>query len=294
MHHLNNHCFCSESTLQDALLWYTYNAVHIISTTAIAKRKIDCDDRGAFGMFQELMHSWVGYELVKVLHIFGLSSKICNDLENWSPDLFHLFSYLGDKQRDSTKNEGADHLLTILFDITLHYGYFGKLPFGSKDKFAKMPNPILPLVVLTWLRQLQEFFYEIGDNKENGDWNAHGKKCAVKARHASKDFPLDNVHMMKANSTSVVKIDSVTYIKPDGKNYKTVIKSSEEWAAKILCWDNDYVQDIAKSDDEMKRRFKRTEKYGSTQYAMSETSYKPSDQEACNNVNIVTFTSEQQ
>jgi hypothetical protein len=62
------------SALQDALLWYTYNAANIISTTSIAK-KADYDDRGAFNMFHELMHSWVGYELVKVLLTFGLSPK---------------------------------------------------------------------------------------------------------------------------------------------------------------------------------------------------------------------------
>ncbi len=82
MNHLNNHCFCSVSTLQDALSWYTYNAANIISTTTIAKRKVDYDDRGAFSMFQELMHSWVGYELVKVLLIFGLSPKIQKDLKD--------------------------------------------------------------------------------------------------------------------------------------------------------------------------------------------------------------------
>jgi hypothetical protein len=64
------------------------------------QKKNDCDDGGAFTVFQELMHSWVGYKLVKVLLIFGLSPKIHNDLENWSPDLFHLFSYMGDKQQD--------------------------------------------------------------------------------------------------------------------------------------------------------------------------------------------------
>jgi hypothetical protein len=87
------------------------------------------------------------------------------------------------------------------------------------------------------LRQLQKHFYEIGDNKESGDWNVHGKNCYCffRAKNVSKDFPLDNVHMMKANSTSLVKVDSVTYIKPDGKPHKTVVKSLEEWAAKILC-----------------------------------------------------------
>ncbi len=98
-------------------------------------------------MFQELMHSWVGYKLIKVLLNFGLSPKIRDNLENWSPDLFNLFFYMGDKQWDTKKKE-ADRLLTILFHITLHSGYFAKLPFGSMDKFDKMPNTILPLVVL--------------------------------------------------------------------------------------------------------------------------------------------------
>jgi hypothetical protein len=40
----------------------------------------------------------------------------------------------------------------------------------------------------------------------------------------------------------VAKITSVEWIKPDSKNTKKVIKSLEEWAAKLLCQDNDYVQ----------------------------------------------------
>ncbi len=52
------------------------------------QKKVDIDDREAFNMFLELMHSWVGYKLVKVLLNFGLSPKIWEDLEDWSPDLF--------------------------------------------------------------------------------------------------------------------------------------------------------------------------------------------------------------
>jgi hypothetical protein len=107
-------------------------------------------------MFQELMHSWVGYKLIKVLLIFGLNPKIRDDLEDWSLDLFNLFSYMGDRKR-STKKEEADCLLTILFQKTLHSGNLAKLPFRSKANFEKMPNTMLPLVVLTWLRQLIDF-----------------------------------------------------------------------------------------------------------------------------------------
>ncbi len=84
----------------------------------------------------------------------------------------------------------------------------------------KMTNIKLPLVVLTWLRQLQEYFYAIGDTNENGDWNTHGKYAPIKARHVTRETPLENMHMMKANSTAVAKITSVQWIKPGSKKYQ--------------------------------------------------------------------------
>ena len=84
------------------------------------------------------MHSWVGYELIKVLLIFGLTPKIRDDLEDWSPDLFNVFTYMGNKKRDTNKEE-ADRVLTILFQKTQHNSYFTKLPFGSKANFEKCP-----------------------------------------------------------------------------------------------------------------------------------------------------------
>jgi hypothetical protein len=51
------------------------------------------------------MHSWVGYKLIKVLLIFGLNPKIRDDLEDWSPDLFNLFSYMGDKNKVQKKKK---------------------------------------------------------------------------------------------------------------------------------------------------------------------------------------------
>jgi hypothetical protein len=49
-----------------------------------------------------------------------------------------------------------------------------------------------------WLRQLQEYFYKIDD-----DWNVHGKYCPVKAKHVSREFPLDNMHMIKAKTVQL-------------------------------------------------------------------------------------------
>ena len=155
--------------LQDALSWYTFDAADIIAKSAISKRKFEFDDGGSFSTYQELMHSWVAYELVKVLLNFGLTPKICEDLNGWSLDLYCLFSYVGVKKRDASKKERSDEPLSILFDKTLHNSYFGKLPFKSKEKFSKTINTILPLVILTWLHQLQEYFYEIVDTNEHGD-----------------------------------------------------------------------------------------------------------------------------
>ena len=78
------------------------------------------------------------------------------------------------------------------------------------------------------------------------------------------------MHMMKANSTLVAKVDSFAYIKPASRNSKpnsqnnrSVVKSLEEWAAKILCWDNnDYVRQIANSDKETKNASKGLKNMG--------------------------------
>ncbi len=48
------------------------------------------------------MQKWVGYELVKVLWIFGLQPiGIREDLQSWSPDLYILFMYFKDKKKNA-------------------------------------------------------------------------------------------------------------------------------------------------------------------------------------------------
>ncbi len=99
--------------------------------------------------------------------------------------------------------------------------------------------------------------------------------------------------MGKANNTAVTKISSVEWIKPNSKNNKKVVKSLEEWAAKILCRDNNYVKNKATADNETKKRFDRTKTHGPKQYAMLNRSYKLNNQDKRNNVNIVHFTPQQ-
>jgi hypothetical protein len=78
---------------------------------------------------------WV--KLVKVLLAFGLSPKIRDDLESWSLDVFNLFSYLGDKQRDPSKKERAEELLTILFDKLYSTGILGNYHLEARTNLQK-------------------------------------------------------------------------------------------------------------------------------------------------------------
>ncbi len=100
--------------------------------------------------------------------------------------------------------------------------------------------------------------------------------------------------MSKANNTTVEKITSVSWIKPDNKINKMVIKSLEEWAAKILCWDNDYVKNKATADNKTKKRVDRTKTHGPKQYAMSNRHYKLNNQDTRNSVHIVHCTPQEQ
>ena len=52
-------------------------------------------------MFEHIIHSWVGYELVKVLLKYGPSPNVRSDLNKWSEDLFELFAYFGEKTTGS-------------------------------------------------------------------------------------------------------------------------------------------------------------------------------------------------
>jgi hypothetical protein len=57
---------------------------------------------------------------------------------------------------------------------------------------------------------------------------------------------------------------------------------------------NDYVRQKANSDKETKKPFQRTEKHGSTQYAMMDNSYKPNKDHTSDSVDIETYMAGQQ
>jgi hypothetical protein len=139
------------------LSWYVHDAANIISTK-IAKENFSVTDHGEMLIFQQFIHSWLCYELVKVLYVFGLQLQIRSIISGWSHELHAVFDYLNNKQHKH--KEMALKVLDILFDKTKHNSYFDKIILESKQNFKNMKNPTLCLVMLTWLRQLQQCFFE--------------------------------------------------------------------------------------------------------------------------------------
>jgi hypothetical protein len=94
-----------------------------VIATKIAKKPSTGIDRGDSLVFQEFIQSWVGYELVKVLNVFGLQPEIRSDLEDWSPDLFATFSYLTSNRSNDRHKNKAHKRLDLLFEQTEHNSY---------------------------------------------------------------------------------------------------------------------------------------------------------------------------
>ena len=218
--------------LSDALSFYVYDAGSILATV-IAKRPANLTDKGQSLLFHELMHSWVSYEILKVLIIYGLQPTTVNEsLSKWSPDLYDVFTYITTRRHVHKAN--AERILGVLMQGEMHNGHFTKTSFGGKTYFIKQHNTTLSLVILTWLRQLQQFFYgEI--TKENGNWSAMGKYTPTNRNPTIATSPLSNILFSTYDKQTILNpITSLEHIKPIEDNKKQVCTSLEEWAMRIL------------------------------------------------------------
>ncbi len=116
----------------DALSFYIYDAGYVIANS-IARQPFGTGkaDRGQSLLFHEIIQSWVGYELVKVLVMFGLQ-PIClkSSLKQWSPDLHAIFTYM--QTRKPELRGRATEILDVLFNNTVHSGHWSHVQFGTK------------------------------------------------------------------------------------------------------------------------------------------------------------------
>ncbi len=219
-------------------------------------------------IFQQYIHSWICYELVKVLYVFGLLPQIRSDISGWSQKLHTAFNYLNNKQHKH--KEMPLRVLDILFDKTKHNSYFDKIMMGSKQKFKNMKNPTLCLVMLTWLRQLQQCFFEKSEQDTLRDWNKYGRYYSTGTGFVSGRATLSNITKSTVKSQTRTPITDVSYIKPN-KERDDVVTSLEKWAAQLLKPDITDKLKVAKKDSNTKRRFKHANK--PTNFQLTDANY---------------------
>ena len=145
-------------------------------------------------------------------------------------------------------------MLDLLFDKTEHNSYFGKMNFGSKEKFKTATNSSMYLLILTWLRQLEEYFYNFDDNDDfDGDWNKHGKYYATTSM--LKSAPLANIHMTNEDEI-LTNITDVSFFEPTHRD--GVCVSLEEWGARIFePHDKQVLKDAKRGCEKTNERFNR-------------------------------------
>ncbi len=115
-------------------------------------------------------------------------------------------------------------VLNILLNKTEHNSYFVKNVFGSKQKITQAKNPTIYLVVITWLHQLQQCFYEYNDVHKAKGWNRHGRYCGTTTKVAQNAPTLSNINMSPVRSDKKNIISDLSYFKPN-EDQKDVVAS---------------------------------------------------------------------
>ena len=147
--------------------------------------------------------------------------------------------------------------------------------------------------ILTWLRQLQEHFYQQPTISPSINWNDNGRYCNAQQKLAVRKG-VNSIHMSKAAATSLHKVTSFDNIKPNKKDLNLVIKSLFDWAVRILHRDLPYVQDITNSIEGKKKQIKLGGLELMSKYTMRDDNFISTDGDDYINVEIKKVTPKQQ
>jgi len=114
-----------------------------------------------------MIQTWVTYEVVKVLYIYGLNPERSEHLQTVAPHIETYIKYVIDTESNSESHADVKAIHDILLNNTQHAGTFIGCNFsGVADvKWKEEVKFMIPFQVLTWLRQLQQFFKK--KNKKN-------------------------------------------------------------------------------------------------------------------------------
>ena len=116
-----------------------------------------------------------------------------------------FFMYFSNKKGNQDMEENAIRILNVTFTRTEHDGHFTSIRFGGKSHIEKMRNNIFFLVVLTWLQQLQQYFYKLPERSPNQNWGKYGNYCETVL--PMKTTPLENIWFAKNDGVKVQVIN---------------------------------------------------------------------------------------
>ncbi len=147
--------------------WFIGDSAYI-QAKYITKVKEDvpaAKDRGGPEIYEEMIKTWLLYEVVKVLYLFGLNPGISDSCQSAAPE---IYQYLSDMEEGYATKESVE-LNNVLFNLTKHRSNFTRDTRDSKDcTFVNVSATTwvadvqyqIPFLILTWMRHLKEHFFE--------------------------------------------------------------------------------------------------------------------------------------
>jgi len=149
----------------DCISWFHLNASYVLGNKIAKNKDSSFNDLGKPQFFYEIVQNWVAFELVQVLHKYGLKPVFKTNLDEWSTDIHCVVQYLKKIPQHEDEKKRAIECVDILFQPkkTEHYGSFIRCEHGTRKNFENMANFAIPLVILTWHRMIQEYFWKNGD-----------------------------------------------------------------------------------------------------------------------------------
>ena len=175
----------------------------------------------------------MAFQVVQVLHEYGLRPGFNDELEEWSSDLYSIVQLMSKNHQSKVDAQRADSCIRILFDgnKTEHWGCLLRCDVGTQLAFKRMNNFALPLVVMSWHRMVLEFFssnadYTFFDLGNYSETQEQGKKVAYG----------DAMYLETIKEKKRTRIDNFDCFRPNKalENSPDVCLSLVEWARHIL------------------------------------------------------------
>jgi hypothetical protein len=217
------------------LSWYIFDAAFIIANY-LAKNELKGKgrDRGRHGLYHEMIQTLVTYEVVKVLHLYGLNPPMSEWIFDVAPEIYGYIKDLTSPGKEKSPLSQEVHVL--LLKKTMHSGYFHKCNFAGAAEIAWKDDVkfMIPFLILTWLRQLQTFF----DKRQKRTWSNYDPH--LKLNQGDRSDPLAVVYLSMPGTGQSYKVKHLTDIQPNetydkkDKNKSIVFTLLEEWAMLLL------------------------------------------------------------